>query len=73
MKNVVENKIMRRGGNNRSTNVRNLHTCPISRMNLIGAIIGIVHGELVKFTCNMVGGTGIGVPIVVRTVGGSRG
>jgi hypothetical protein len=72
MKNVVENKITMRGGNNRSNNVRNLHTCPISPMNLIGAIVGIVHGELVKLTCK-VGGVGVGVPIVVEAVGGGCG
>jgi hypothetical protein len=37
-------------------------------MDLIGAIIGIVHSELVELTSNVVGGTGVDVPIVVEAI-----
>jgi hypothetical protein len=65
MQDVVEDMVVRCGGNNRSTNMRNLHSCPIYRMDLIGVGVGIMHSELVKFTGDMVGGTTISEPIVV--------
>jgi hypothetical protein len=68
MESIIENKVTTGGGNNRSAKTRNLHTCPISRMDLIGAIIGIVHSEFVELTNNVVGGTRVGVPIVVGAV-----
>jgi hypothetical protein len=47
MQHIGKDKIMTWSGNNRSANVRDLHTCPICRIDLIGAMVGIVHGELV--------------------------
>jgi hypothetical protein len=73
MENVVENKVAGRGGNNGSTDMRYLHTCPICRMDLIGAGVRLLHGELVKFTGDVVGGVRISVPIIVAAVGGRRG
>jgi hypothetical protein len=73
MENVVENKVAGRGGNNRSTNMRYLHTYPICCMDLIGAGVMLLHGEIVKFTGDVVGGTEISVPIVVAAVGGRHG
>jgi hypothetical protein len=72
MQDVVEDMVVRCGGNNRSTNMRNLHSCPIYRMDLIGVGVGIMHSELVKFTGDMVGGTTISEPIVVGGGGAWR-
>jgi hypothetical protein len=65
---LLRTRLQQGVGINRSAKTRNLHTCPISHMDLIGAIIGIVHSELVELTSNVVGGTGVDVPIVVGAV-----
>jgi hypothetical protein len=65
MENIFKDNIMSGGGNNRWANMRYLHTCPIRRMDLVGPDVCLLHGELVKFTGDVIGGTGIGVPIVV--------
>jgi hypothetical protein len=48
--------------------MRDLHTCPICHMDLFGAVVGIMHGEFVKLTCDVISGTGVDVPIVVGAV-----
>jgi hypothetical protein len=45
--------------------MRYLHTCPIRPMDLVGPGVCLLHGELVKFTSDVIGGTGIGIPIIV--------
>jgi hypothetical protein len=61
MENFFNDKIMSGGGNNRGTKMRYLHTCPICHMDLVRPDVCLIHGELVKFTDDVIGGTGIGV------------
>jgi hypothetical protein len=42
-------------------------------VDLVGAVVGIVHSKLVKLTSNMIGGAGVGVPVIVRAVRGGGG
>jgi hypothetical protein len=51
------------------TSVANTHTFSIGRVDLITAMILLLHGELVELTGDVVGGTGIAVPVGVHAIG----
>jgi hypothetical protein len=40
----------------------NFHTCTVGRVDLIMAIVAVMHGQLLKFSSDVVGGAGIKVP-----------
>jgi hypothetical protein len=52
-------------------NMRDGHTCAIGGVNLIGTIVGLVGGKLLKLTRQMVGGASIHVPRRIDGVGRS--
>ena len=52
------------------TDISNIHTCSISRMNLITARMFAVNSQLLKFASDVIRGTGVEVPICVDAVGG---
>src|SRR6266542_1391405 len=47
------------------TNMRNLQTCTICYVNLILAIVVLMHGEAVQVVGEVVGGTRVEVPVLV--------
>jgi hypothetical protein len=57
------------GTNSRLTNMSNVHTCTISGVDLISTIVLLTDGQLVKFSCDVIGRTSVGVPTVVDGVG----
>jgi hypothetical protein len=73
MEDIIKNKITTSSGDNRFTNMGDVHTCPIRSMNLFMAGVVIMHSELVKIPGNMIGGAGVSVPIIIVTGGNSSG
>jgi hypothetical protein len=73
MKYIIQDKIMGRSGDNSITNMSNVHTRPVGCMNLIVTVVGIMHGQLVKISCDMVRSTRICIPIVVGSARGCKG
>jgi hypothetical protein len=69
MKNFVEMQVLRGSINDCMTNMTNAHTLPICRMDLITALVLLLHGELVELTGDVVGGAGVAIPIGVHAVG----
>jgi hypothetical protein len=68
---IIKNKMAGRNGNNRRTNMSHHHNCAICYMDLIRAGVGLLHGELIKVSSNVIGSTGISVLIIVAAaVGG---
>jgi hypothetical protein len=51
------------------TNMANAHTFSVCRMDLIAAVVLLLHGELVKLTGDVIGGIGISVPVGVHSIG----
>jgi hypothetical protein len=51
------------------TNMINVHTCPASSPDLLVAVVGIMHGELVEVAGEMVHRPSVNIPISVNTVG----
>lgn len=47
------------------TNVRNFQTCTVCDLNLILPTVALVHRQAVEVAGEVVGGTGIEVPVVV--------
>ena len=48
----------------------NMHTMPVCRMNLVTAVVVLLHRELVELIGEVVGGSGVHVPSRVDIVGG---
>lgn len=59
--------------NNTSTNLTDSHTCSIGGVDLVVPVILVTGRDLLQLTRNVVGGTGICVPVGVYPVGGSGG
>jgi hypothetical protein len=58
-----------RGGiNNFMTNMTNVHTLSIGRMNLLTIGVFLLHGELVDLNGDVVGGTGITILVGVHAI-----
>jgi hypothetical protein len=53
------------GGNNRCTNVSNVHTGAVCSMNLVVATVGVIHRELVKIADDVVHRARVSVPRIV--------
>jgi hypothetical protein len=68
IQNIIKNEIAGWSGNNRFANTRNLHTCTVSRMYLIVAVVAIMHGELVELASDVIRGVGVGVPVGIGVV-----
>jgi hypothetical protein len=52
-------------------NMMNMHTSTVCRMNLITAIVVLLHGELVKTVGEVIGRARVHVPPGIYVVGGS--
>src|SRR4051812_47284652 len=50
------------------TNMLDVHTCAIGRVDLIMAIVPLLHGELIQLTSDVVGGARVTIPVGVDTV-----
>jgi hypothetical protein len=72
VKDMIKVQRMRSSGNDRITNVVNIHTCTICGPNQMVVLVPLKHGQLLKFSGNVVGGTGIKVPIGISTICGTR-
>jgi hypothetical protein len=72
MQNMIKMKRSDMRGQNRSTNMNNIHTCSIGRPDLIIAIISFMHSELLKFTQYVISCARVKVPVGVSTIGRSR-
>ena len=51
------------------TNMTNAHTLAIGRVDLLAALILLLHGELVELTGDVVGGTGVVALVGVHAIG----
>jgi urea transporter len=51
------------------TNVTNVHICTFSRANTVLSIVGVMSGELVQFTGDMVGGACVIIPVGINSIG----
>src|SRR4051812_17873014 len=54
------------------TNMANVHTLAIGRVDLLTAVILLLHGELVELTGDVVSGTGVITPVCVHSIGRHR-
>jgi hypothetical protein len=68
MKDICKMKRTMSSGNNRVTNVINVHTCAIGYFYLIIVMIAIVHHQFVEFSSDMISSPKIKVPIGVSTM-----
>jgi hypothetical protein len=51
------------GMNNRMTNVFNVHTCAIGRIDLVVSIVCVLHSQLLEISYHMICYFGVGIPI----------
>ena len=61
------------GGSDKSglANVMNMHTFPVCSVNLVGAVVVLLHRELVKVISEVIGGARVHVPPWINIVGRS--
>jgi hypothetical protein len=50
-------------------NMMDMHTVSVCRMNLVGAGVVFLHGELIKMIGEVVGGARVHVPPMINIVG----
>jgi hypothetical protein len=62
---MVQMKWTSDGGQNRFTDVNNIHTCLVRSSYLIGPVVALVHGKLFQLARDMVRGPGVQVPVRV--------
>jgi hypothetical protein len=65
MQDIIKMKKSGGCGQDRFTNVHNIHTCPIGCPNLIIAGVAVMHGMLLNFSGNVVHSPGVQVPVQV--------
>ena len=68
VENIIEMNTTIWGMQNVVTNVTDLHTCPIGGVNLLIASVLVLDYQLLEFSGNMIGGTGIHIPVGVDIV-----
>jgi hypothetical protein len=54
-------------GNNRFTNMINIHTCTVGCPNFIIAVVALMHGQFLQLVSDVISSTGIKVPIWINT------
>jgi hypothetical protein len=59
-------------GKNRFTNINNVYTYTVCHLNLVIATVMLMHGELLQFPSDVIGGPRIEVPVGIRRVDGSH-
>jgi hypothetical protein len=72
MKNIIKMLGTVEGGQNRFTDVSNLHTCPICSLNVVVPVVAFMHGELFNLTGDVVGCPRVQIPVGV-SISGCRG
>ena len=50
------------------TNISNLHTCPISRMHLLIAMVLVPHGQALQFASDVISGACVHIPIRIHSI-----
>ena len=68
IKNIIKSEILFWGANKTSTNLTDSHTCAVCSVDLVVAMVLVSHGELIKFTRDMVSCAGVGVLVGVDPV-----
>jgi hypothetical protein len=61
-------QISARGRSSCMTNVTDIHTCSTCRLDLVVAMVDVVDGQLVHFSCDVVSRIGVSVPVRVDPI-----
>jgi hypothetical protein len=68
MKGMGQRKISIWATNNRMTNVFNVHTYAIGRIDLVVSIVHVPHNKFLKISYHMICCTRVGIPIGVNSI-----